>query len=262
MQDKVVVITGASSGIGQACALEYARRGAKIVLAARNQDKLEEIASAIDKLGAKAVSIPFDVTKEEDRQRLVKETIAEFGRIDLLINNAGISQRSLAKDTLPDVDRELMEVNFFGVVALTKHVLKHMIPAQSGHIAVISSIVGKFGFPLRTGYSATKHALHGYFESLRAELHEDNIQVTIICPGRVKTNISINALTEDGSTHSKMDEGTEAGISAEKCARKIANAISSGKKETYIGGKEILLIYIRRFIPGVFYNMILKIKHT
>lgn len=262
MSDQVVVITGASSGIGHACALEYAKIGATIVLAARNQDKIEKIAEEVISLGGKALAVPFDVTKEEDRERLINITIDKFSRIDILLNNAGISQRSLAKDTLLVVERQLMEVNYFGVIALTKSTIKHMIHAKSGSIAVISSIVGKFGFPLRTGYSASKHALHGYFESLRAELYEDNIKVCIICPGRIKTNISINALTKDGSTHSKMDEGTEAGLSAESCARQIVAAISQGKKETYIGGKEIFMIYIRRFLPGFFYNMILKVQPT
>lgn len=262
MQNQVVIITGASSGIGQACALEYAKQGASVVLAARNQEKLAELELAVTELGAEALSVPFDVTKEEDRQRLINTTIEKFGRIDILLNNAGISQRSLAKDTLLVVNRQLMEVNYFGVIDLTRIALKHMIPTKSGTIAVISSIVGKFGFPLRTGYAATKHALHGYFESLRAELHDDNIAVCIICPGRIKTNISINALTKDGSSHSKMDEGTEAGLSADDCAHKIVSAIRKGKKESYIGGKEILMIYIRRFLPRLFYKMILKIEAT
>jgi len=209
MPNQVVIITGASSGIGRACAYEYAKKGDSVVIAARNLDKLKKLETELIGLGAKVLSVGFDITKDEDRKRLIAQTVAEFGRIDLLINNAGISQRSLAKETILDVDRQLMEVNFFGTTALTKDALQHMIKAKSGHIAVISSVVGKFGFPLRTGYAATKHALHGYFESLRAELYEDHIKVSIICPGRIKTNISINALTEDGSTHSKMDEGTE-----------------------------------------------------
>ena len=262
MRNQVVIITGASSGIGRACAMEYAKQGASVVLAARNQHKLEELSTAVKELGAKVLIVPCDVTIDQDRRKLIDATIEEFGRIDVLLNNAGISQRSLAKDTLLEVERQLMEINYFGVIALTKLALKHMIAAKSGHIGVISSIVGKFGFPLRTGYSATKHALHGYFESLRAELHDDNVKVIIICPGRVKTNISINALTEDGSSHSKMDDGTEAGISAESCARQIVKAIDKGKRETYIGGKEILMIYIRRFLPGVFHKMILNIKPT
>jgi len=262
MRNQVVIITGASSGIGQACALQYAKNGASVVLAARNEAKLEELSRAVTEIGARSLIVPFDVTIAEDRKRLIDVTIEQFGRIDVLLNNAGISQRALAKDTILEVERQLMEVNYFGVIALTRLAIKPMIAAKSGHIGVISSIVGKFGFPLRTGYSATKHALHGYFESLRAELYHDNIKVAIICPGRVKTNISINALTEDGSSHSKMDDGTEAGISAEYCARQIVKAIDKGKRETYIGGKEILMIYIRRFLPGIFHKMILNIKPT
>lgn len=262
MGDQVVIITGASSGIGHACALEYAKNGATVVLAARNKEKIEEIEKTIVNMGGKALAIPFDVTQEKDREHLINATIEKFNRIDVLINNAGISQRSLAKDTLLEVDRQLMEVNYFGVIALTKLALKHMIPAKSGNIAVVSSIVGKFGSPLRTGYSATKHALHGYFESLRSEVYEYNITVTIIVPGRIKTNISLNALTKDGSAHSIMDEGTEAGMTAEKCARQIRTAIIQQRKEAYIGGKEILMIYIRRFLPGLYYKMIRNIKTT
>jgi len=262
MRHQVVIITGASSGIGQACALEYAKKGSIVILAARNEAKLGELSIAITELGARSLIVPIDVTIAEDRKRLIDVAIEQFGRIDVLLNNAGISQRALAKDTILDVERQLMEVNYFGVIALTRLALKHMIAAKSGHIGIISSIVGKFGFPLRTGYSASKHALHGYFESLRAELYHDNIKIAIICPGRVKTNISINALTSDGSSHSKMDDGTEAGISAEYCARQIIRAIDKGKRETYIGGKEILLIYIRRFLPSIFHKMILNIKPT
>ena len=262
MQNQVVIITGASSGIGQACALEYAKQGARLVLAARNQEKLDEISEAVKVLGAKVLTVQCDVTSEKDREGLIDATMEEYGQIDVLLNNAGVSQRALANDTMLEVDRSLMEVNYFGVIALTKLALKHMIPAKSGSIGIISSIVGKFGFPLRTGYSATKHALHGYFESLRAELYDDNIKVCIICPGRVKTNISLNALTEDGTSHSKMDEGTKAGISAESCARQIVKAIDKGKRETYVGGKEIMMIYIRRFLPSVFHKMILNIKPT
>jgi len=262
MEDQVVIITGASSGIGEACAIEYARKGALLVIAGRNHDRLEQVAERIMQQKGSVLPIVCDITDKDNCKNLVEQTINKFGKIDILVNNAGISQRSLASETINEVERKIMEINFFGTIFLTKLVLSHMIKQRSGKIAVISSIVGKFGFPFRTSYAASKHALHGYFESLRAEIHQYNIRVTIICPGRIKTNISINALTKDGSEYSQMDKGQATGVAADKCARSIINAISKGKKEAIIGGKEVCLVYIRRFLPSLYYKMILNIKPT
>lgn len=262
MENQVVIITGASSGIGEACAIEYAKKGANLVIAGRNREKLEQVSDIIKQNKALALPIVCDISNPDDCKNLVDQTINKFGKIDILVNNAGISQRSLSYETINEVERKIMEINFFGTIYLTKLVLSHMISQRSGKIAVISSIVGKFGFPLRTSYAASKHALHGYFESLRAEVHQYNIKVIIVCPGRIKTNISVNALTKDGSEYSQMDEGQASGVSADKCARKIVKAISKNRKEAIIGGKEVLLVYIRRLLPSLFYRIVLKTKPT
>ena len=173
-----------------------------------------------------------------------------------------MSQRALIKETPLELDRKLMEINYFGNIALTKAVLPYMLAQKSGHIVTVSSIVGKFGFPLRAAYSASKHALHGFYETMRTELKADNIRVTIAIPGRVKTQISVHALLKDGTSNNKMDEGQATGISAEKCAADIIKAIKKNKKEVLIGGKELLLAHIHRFVPGLYYRIVDKVKPT
>jgi len=177
-----------------------------------------------------------------------------------LIVNGGISQRSLTSETPLEVDRRLMEINYFGNIAITKAVLPHMIKQKSGHIITVSSIVGKFGFPLRSAYSATKHALHGFYETLRFEHQKDNIKVTVVVPGRIKTNVSINALNKDGKQHGKMDPGQDQGMSAEECSRQMIKAIRKNKKEVLIGGRELMMVRLRQFLPFLFYKIVNKIE--
>ena len=251
-EQKVVIITGASSGIGKACALEFSKKGAKIVLAARSEAPLREVRETIIQNGGEAVIIPTDVRVESDCELLIQKTIELYGKIDILINNAGISQRSAAKDTQFEVDKKIMEVNFLGAVALTKAVLPSMLGRQKGQIVAISSVMGKLGTPRRSAYAASKHALHGYFDSLRAELHSEGIKVTIICPGYVHTNVTINALTADGSPNKKMAEATRKGLAPDVFAEKALRAISRQKEEVLIGGKEIMGVYIKRFFPRLF----------
>jgi short-subunit dehydrogenase len=202
--------------------------------------------------------MPADLSQTDKMEDLVDKVLKQAGRIDILINNAGRSQRSLAFETPLDIDRSIMEINYFSPVALTKLVLLHMLQKEEGHIVVISSISGKFGFPLRTAYTASKHAVQGFFEALRAELHGKNIPVTIISPGRIKTNISLNALTGNGTPYNKMDDGQASGMAAGACAAKIVKAIKNNRKELLIGKKEILMVYIRRFLPFIYH----KIVHT
>ena len=189
-----------------------------------------------------------------------RHAIEKCGPIDILIHNGGISQRSLVVDTRLEVDRRIMEVNFFGAIALTKLALPSMLSRQSGHIVVISSVMGKFGTPFRSSYAASKHALHGFFESLRAELWEQGIRVTMICPGFVRTNISINALKGDGSTFGSMDAAQASGMDPEVCAEKILRAIEAERNEVYMGGKEKLGDYLQRFVPDLFALIIRKAK--
>ena len=258
-QNKVVWITGASSGIGEALSKTFAKEGSKLILSSRRREELERVKSSLKLLDANVFILPLDLADTSKIDELTKQVIDKFGRIDILINNGGISQRSMAKDTSIAVDRKVMEVNFFGTVAITKSVLPYMLQQKSGHIVTISSIVGKFGFHLRSAYSASKHALHGFFDSLRIEIYKDNVNVMLVCPGKIRTNISVNAITGDGSKHSKMDESTDNGLSAEACAQQILNGIKKNKEELYIGS-EAKAVLIKRFFPMLFSKMIRKRK--
>ncbi len=255
-EHKIVWITGASSGIGKAMAEEYARKGAFVILSSRNVEKLQAIKDGIGNQGA---VVPLDLSDENSIMRAVEAVMKQYGKVDILVNNGGISQRSLVVETPLEVDRKLFEVNYFGNIALTKAVLPYMIKNKGGSIGVISSITGKFGFPLRASYAASKHALHGFYETLRAETQDHGINVTIICPGRIKTDISINALNKRGEPSGEMDPGQANGMPAEKCAAKIVRAIEKNKKEVLVGGTDILMVYIRRFLPFLYYKIVSKI---
>ena len=259
-QDKVVWITGASSGIGEALAVNFAKRGAKLVLSARRTEELERVKKSLHVPEEKVFILPLDLSDTSDIDSLTQQVIQRFRHIDILVNNGGISQRSLTKDTPIGIDRKLMEINFFGTVAITKSVLPFFLKQNAGQIIVISSISGKFGFYLRSAYAATKHALHGFFESLRMEVDKNNIHVLLVCPGKIKTNISLNALTSTGEKHNKMDNSTEEGLSAEACAEQIIKGVEKGKEEIFIGGKEIRAVWIKRLFPSLFSKLIKKQK--
>jgi short-subunit dehydrogenase len=259
-QDKVVWITGASSGIGEALASAFSAAGARLVLSSRRSSELERVKKKLQIADERILILPMDLADTRHIENLTREVMSLFGRIDILVNNGGISQRSLTKDTPLEIDRKIMEVNFFGTVALTKSVLPVFLKQQSGQFIVISSISGKFGFYFRSAYSASKHALHGFFESLRMEVEKDNIKVMLVCPGKIRTNISINAVTGNGQKHKKMDPGQEQGLSAEECAAQIINGLVKGKEELFIGGKEIRAVLFKRLVPGLFSKLIKKQK--
>jgi len=261
LKDKKIWITGASSGIGEALALELARAGAHLVLMSRNRDRLEQVRKACLEYTSVCLVQPLDLSRPDTMDEMVTRAMKQMGGIDILINNAGQSQRSLAKETPVDIDRKIMEVNFFGVIKLTKLLLPYMLKQGSGHIVAVSSITGKFGFPWRTAYSAAKHAVQGFFESLRAELKEDNIKVTIVSPGRIKTNISLNAITGSGTPYNKMDSGQAGGMLPEHCARKIVKSIRQERKEVLVGNQELLMVYIHRFWPGLYHRLVTKINN-
>jgi short-subunit dehydrogenase len=259
--NKRVWITGASSGIGEALALAFASQGAHLLLSARNEDALQKVALQCKELGAGMVSVQkLDLSDHNSIPGIVRNVVASVGKVDILINNGGISQRSLALDTSLDVDKKLMEVNYFGTLAVTKAVLPGMITHQLGHIVTITSLTGKFGTPYRSAYAASKHALHGFFDSLRAELGDTQIEITLVCPGFIRTNVSINALTGSGDKLGTMDEATDKGMSPERLAYKILAAIERGDEEVYIGGKEVLGVYLKRFFPGYFSRLIKKTR--
>lgn len=261
-KNKVVWITGASSGIGEALTYEFARQGARLIISSNQQDELDKVKEKCTELGAECFIQFLDVTEIDKMQSITDNLIEQFGQIDVLVNNAGISQRSLVVETPLENDRKIMEIDYFGTIALTKTVLPYMIKNGGGYIAATSSISGKFGFPLRSAYAAAKHALHGFFETLRSEVYQHNIKVLIAFPGRIKTDISLHALTKDGTAHGKMDEGQNTGISAEKCAKKYVKAIRKDKKEVLIGASELLMVYIHKFLPGLFYKLARKINPT
>ena len=259
LKNKVIWVTGASSGIGEALAYELAGRGARLILSARRKEELERVkGNCPEDTQLRIKILTIDLSSPDTLPINVEMALHFFGGINILINNGGVSQRSLAKDTILDVDRQLMEVNYFAPVQLTKLLLPSMIAAGSGHIVNITSLVGKFGTPFRSGYAASKHAVHGFFDSLRAEIHTNNIKVTNICPGFIRTNVSINALTEDASALGEMDRAQEEGMAPEICALKIVKAIERQKQEVNIGGKETHFALIKRFFPSLFNRMIRK----
>lgn len=258
--DRVVWITGASSGIGEALVYAFAKEGAKLVISARRKEELERVQIAAGLTSENSLILPLDLSDTKNINDLTQQFISKFGRIDILVNNGGVSQRALTKDTSLEIDRQIMEVNFFGTVAITKSVLPYMLKQKSGHIIAMSSIAGKFGFYFRSAYSASKHALHGFFESLRMEIFNDNVKILIVCPGKIKTNISVNAFTGDGGKHAIMDKSTNDGLSAEECARQIINAIKTNEEEIFIGGSELKAIWIKRFFPKLFSKMIRRQK--
>nr|WP_091697070.1 SDR family oxidoreductase [Algoriphagus locisalis] len=257
MSKKVIWITGASSGIGEASAYKFVSEGYQVILSARNKEALERVKTSSSNPENCKV-LPLDLMDQVSFPVKTAEAIAAFGHIDMVLHNGGISQRSLIKDTPMEVDRKLMEVNFFGTVGLTKAILPHFIQRKSGQFGVISSLVGKFGSPYRSSYAAAKHALHGFFESLRLEHFEENIAVTMICPGFIKTDVSKNALTADGTPLNEMDKAQENGMSAEECAKEIFKALEKKKEEVYIGGKETFGIYLKRFVPTIFTKILRK----
>lgn len=263
-QQKTVWITGASSGIGEYLAYEFAKDGANLILSSRRKEELERVKEKCNSYNNSiAVSIyQLDLSKHEELPEIAKTVLESNPKIDVLINNGGISQRSLTRETVASIDKKIMDINFFGTVMLTKAVLPAMLKNGSGHIAAVSSIVGKFGFPLRSAYSASKHALHGFFESLYAEEAKNNIKVTLIVPGRIKTNISVNAISKDGVSHGKMDEGQDQGMLPDVCAKKILNGLRKNKREILVGKKELIMVQIKKFLPSLYYKMAQKVSAT
>lgn len=254
-------ITGASSGIGEALAHELVSQGHQVILSARNEKKLAEVQA---KLIApdKAKILSFDVAETNTITAVADKAFALFGGVDALILNAGLSQRSLAQETSLDVYRKLMDVNYFGNVALTQAVLPKFLAKNKGQFVVVTSLVGKFGTPYRSGYSASKHALHGFFDSLRAEMmmQDKSVDVTILCPGFVNTDVSYNALGGSGNAIHVRDESTSRGMDPRVFAKKAADVIYARKYEDYIGGKEVLGVKLKRFFPDLFAKKIAKAK--
>ena len=257
VKDKIAWVTGASSGIGEAVVYQLINKGAKVVISARRKELLEE-GRAKSSNPDNVMILPLDLADIKTFDSKVAEVLAHFGRIDILFNNGGISQRGMALETDLSVDRKIMEIDYFGTIALTKAVAPHMVNQKLGHFVVTSSLVGKFGSPWRSSYAAAKHALHGFFDSLRTELHDDNIKVTMVCPGFIKTDVSVNALGSDGKPTGEMDNAQANGMTAQECAKRIISAVEKDKLETVIGGTERFGVLLKRLFPGLFAKMILK----
>ena len=259
---KVVWITGASSGIGEALALALAQRGASLALSGRNQDRLDKLKEQCEAHHVTVHTFPFDLGANDRVHEQVNQVISCFGRVDILLNNAGISQRSLVHETPLHVDRRIMEVNYFSNIALTKALLPYMIKQGHGHIAVTTSIVGHFGFPLRSAYAASKHALIGFYTSLQTEMDRSRIDISLITPGRIKTSISLHALNNKGEEQGVMDPGQEQGMPADQCARKILKGLTRRKREIFVGGKELWMVRVHKYIPGLFHYLVRRISHV
>lgn len=250
-RERVVWITGASSGIGEALARAFAHSGARVVISARRRAELERVHASLVRAAepGRHLVLPLDLTAPDTFASAVETVRAHFGCIDFLVNNAGVGQRGFVAETPLAIDRAIMEVNFFGQVGLTKAVLPVLRAQRSGRIVVISSVVGYVATPRRSAYAASKHALQGFFNALRAEVWADGVRVTLVCPGYVRTQISVNALTSSGSRHEKMDSAQRRAISPEAFAGQLLRALAAGRDEVYIGGREVWAIYLQRLFP-------------
>lgn len=258
LNHKIIWITGASSGIGKALALHLSHNESiKLILSARRESALNEV-KTLCKCPENISVLPFDLANLNDMPEIANQAIKVFGNVDILVNNGGVSQRSLIIETSIEVDKKLMEVDYLGTVALSKAILPHFIKNQSGHFAVVSSLMGKFSTPYRSGYCGAKHALHGFFDAMRMEHQRDGVHVTMICPGFVNTNVAINALIGNGESQKSQDIATEKGLSAEVFAKRMTKAITNKKFEVYIGKKEILGIYLKRLFPKILHYYVLR----
>jgi short-subunit dehydrogenase len=253
LRGKTVWITGASSGIGLELTLIAAASGANLNLFSSRNESLAEAARLSTMKGAS--SVHYEVVNLSDTAAATaaaEKALGESGAPDVLILNAGISQRALAADTELSVTKNIMDLNFLGAVAVARTVLPAMVKNGGGRIAVTTSLTGIFGFPLRSSYAASKHALKGYFESLGLEYASAGIKVTVAAPGRIRTDIALKSLQGDGSRHEKRDPGLEKGMDPALCAQKYWKAVLRGKRETVIGGSETLMVKFYRYLPFLF----------
>lgn len=255
--NKVVWITGASSGIGEALAFVFAKAGAKLVLSARRKEELKRVAENCKIPAESYFILPFDVSKYQEAVAKTKEVIDHFGQVDVLVNNAGLSHWSKVNDLEMDVLERIMSTNFMGGAALTKAALPFMLNKKNGQVVVISSILGKIVTQKQAAYNASKHALHGFYDTLRAEYNKQGIKVLLVCPGYVKTNVAKNSLDKSGNPIGKNNKMIENGLSPGYVAEKIISAIVSGKEEIILAGtKEKAGVWLKRFAPGIFSKII------
>jgi dehydrogenase/reductase SDR family member 7B len=249
MKDKVIIITGATSGIGKALAFEFGSKGSIVVVTGRRKEELEKVSGALRSRDVRVLAIQSDVSQEADTGRIVDETIRQYGRIDVLINNAGISMRALFEDLELDVFKKVIDINFFGTVYCTKYALPHIL-ASKGSIVGISSINGKRATPARTAYSSSKYAMEGFLESLRMEVMKRGVHVLSVCPGFTASNIRNNALTADGSVQGESPRDEDKMMSSEETAAHIYKAIVKRKRDLILTTQGKLAVWLTKFFPS------------
>ncbi len=257
--NKTFWVTGASSGMGKATAIALAKFNTRLIISDKDEQGLQVTAKEIENSGSSVRIEVLDMLNTQDIINVAEKVLADGEKISGLYQFAGISQRSFTMDTPMENIRKIMEINFFAVITLAKAVLPSMVENGGGQLAVASSLVGKFGFPYRSAYSASKHALHGFFETILAEYYDKNIRVSVFIGGRINTNISKFALDKDGKEHGKLDPGQANGITPEQAASQILKGLRKEKREIPIGGKELLILKIRRFFPSIHAKIVRKI---
>lgn len=257
---RTVWITGASAGIGEALAVSAARRGARLVLSARRAVELARVRDRCPVADDVAI-LPLDL-EHFDAADAAARAAAPFGPIDVLVNNAGLSQRSLVADTDLAVYRRLMELDFLAPVALTKAVLPAMLARGGGHLVMVSSVAGQVATPLRSGYAAAKHALHGFSDALRAEVHDRGVRVTVVMPGFIRTDVSVNALTGSGAAQGTMDAAQAKGMDPLACAERIWRAVAAERSEAAMGGPETWVLLLQRLAPRLVEHLMRRVRVT
>ncbi|XP_054851599.1 dehydrogenase/reductase SDR family member 7B isoform X1 [Eublepharis macularius] len=261
LKDVVVVITGATSGLGKECAKAFHAAGSKLVLCGRNGERLQDLLRELSATAGhsknphKHHTVTFDLSDTKAIVSAAQEILKHTGHVDILINNAGISYRGTIADTVVEVDRKVMETNYFGPVTLTKALLPSMIKRRQGHIVAISSVQGKIAIPFRSAYAASKHATQAFFDCLRAEVEQYGLDVTVVSPGYIQTNLSLNAITGDGSQYGMMDKTTSQGQGAAEVAQEVLSAVGKRKKEVLVAGlTPSLAVYLRTLFPKLFFT--------
>ena len=260
LANKVVWITGASSGIGEGITYALAKEGCKLIISSRRTEELNRVKNNIKLADKDILVLPIDLEQHQNANDWLKKVIEKFSRIDILINNGGISQKSFALETDANVERKIMDINYFGSVALSKIVAPIMQKQKSGKIVAIASIIGRFGLPDLSTYSASKHAVYGFYDSFRLELRDDNIKVLIVSPGFINTNVAINAVKGDGKLVNENSPAMEKGMKTDVFAKKFLNALKSNRNHKYIGKKEIYAVPFKMIFPNTFYNLMYKMS--
>lgn len=258
-QNKTVWVTGASSGIGEALIPDLLKAGAHVIISARREAELHRVFEQNGGDPDRILVLPLDLAKHDTLHKAAEVAIGWKGSLDILINNGGISQRAFVHDTNLEVEKRLFDINYFGTVELTRAVLPHMMRRKSGHIVVVSSVLGKMSVPLRSTYCSSKHALHGYFDALRAEMHQMGIAITIVCPGYIKTEVSINAFKADGSKHATLDATQAKGMLPDVFSRKMLRKVAARREEFYIGDIEVMAVIMKRLFPWLVSRVIRRI---